>query len=317
MAGGVEKSLMKFYKSQSSDYSQLRNDTEEGNESEDEEVFSMYVTNEKKGEPNANYMKLERKEDWGRTKDRQGSYRIKTKKSSTCCSFSSLCILVLCTIFIIVTISTLSGILTKKDVKNAMEISKDLSIQKKILPPKQFITKGIWSSNYKNFVTEAPIRFVDVNEDGIDDIITGFGTILDGRGGNPQILPDGNRPFFGGAFALDGKSGSELWMHYTAHEVFAINCNGDLTQDGIADCLLGGRGGVFLAINGKNGSLIWIFSNNELHNKGMNFYTAQFIRDLDGDGILDVLQIHGGDINAYVSSYTRKYDRIISVFNLF
>jgi len=28
----------------------------------------------------------------------------------------------------------------------------------------------------------------------------------------------------------------------------------------------------------------------------MNVYTAQFVRDMDGDGVLDVLTSHGGDI---------------------
>lgn len=45
----------------------------------------------------------------------------------------------------------------------------------------------------------------------------------------------------GGLLALDGKTGDELWRHYSAHEMFAVNCNIDLNGDGIKDCLSGGR----------------------------------------------------------------------------
>ena len=48
-------------------------------------------------------------------------------------------------------------------------------------------------------------------------------------------------------------------------------------------------------MSGKNGSLIWKFDTQEAKNEIMNLYTAQIIRDLDGDGTVDVLAIHGGD----------------------
>lgn len=44
--------------------------------------------------------------------------------------------------------------------------------------------------------------------------------------------------------ALDGLTGKELWRHYSIHELFGINCNEDLNNDGILDCTGGGRAGV-------------------------------------------------------------------------
>jgi len=41
--------------------------------------------------------------------------------------------------------------------------------------------------------------------------------------------------------AIDGRSGEELWRRYTPHELFASNCNNDINEDGIKDCILGGR----------------------------------------------------------------------------
>ena len=51
----------------------------------------------------------------------------------------------------------------------------------------------------------------------------------------------------------------------------------------------------FQAVSGKDGSLLWNFESQEAKNDIMNLYTAQIIKDLDGDGTVDVLAIHGGD----------------------
>jgi len=138
----------------------------------------------------------------------------------------------------------------------------------------------------------------------------------------PEIVCDiyfyGQKPCFGGVLALNGRDGSELWRQWTAHEVFALNCNEDITGDGIRDCVMGGRAGVrnsqskvltyvttglfyshtfqvFGAVNGKDGQLLWDFGDSPPKNPLMNIYTPQFIRDVNGDQIPDVLAVHGGD----------------------
>lgn len=45
----------------------------------------------------------------------------------------------------------------------------------------------------------------------------------------------------GGLMALDGKTGRTLWSTYTKHELFAVNCNADLNNDLVNDCIVGGR----------------------------------------------------------------------------
>ena len=46
--------------------------------------------------------------------------------------------------------------------------------------------------------------------------------------------------------ALEGKTGQVLWRLLTNHELFAINCDNDITEDGINDCIVGGRMAVLL-----------------------------------------------------------------------
>ena len=50
----------------------------------------------------------------------------------------------------------------------------------------------------------------------------------------------------GGVMAVNGKDGQQMWVRYTPHELFASNCNIDITGDGTKDCILGGRMAVSL-----------------------------------------------------------------------
>lgn len=159
-------------------------------------------------------------------------------------------------------------------------------------------TKKVWHTNLPKLMTETAVRLNDVNGDGVKDIIISFSTGVDAYK-PPKVSCDlyfnGSYPCFGGALALDGNTGDELWRHYSMHEIYALNCNGDLNHDGTWDCLLGGRGGAFQAISGKTGNLLWNMDEQAARDENMNFYTAQFIRDLNGDGVMEVLAAHGGD----------------------
>jgi len=93
-----------------------------------------------------------------------------------------------------------------------------------------FDVKMLWYKKFDKFKTESAIRILDLNDDGVDDLVSGFVTTLET---------------------------TRLWLHYTQHEIYSINCNADINQDGVADCLVGGRAGLFQALNGKNGNLLW------------------------------------------------------------
>ena len=52
----------------------------------------------------------------------------------------------------------------------------------------------------------------------------------------------------------------------------------------------------FEAVNGKTGELLWSYKDEEAGDVDvMNLYTGQFVDDVDGDGVPDVVNIHGGD----------------------
>ena len=91
------------------------------------------------------------------------------------------------------------------------------------------------------------------------------------------------------------QDGHELWRLWTEHEIFSLTCQADLDNDNVTDCLAGGRAGLFLAISVKTGEKIWDFEDHAVKSDLMSVYAAQFVQDLDSDGVQDVLAVHGGD----------------------
>ena len=52
---------------------------------------------------------------------------------------------------------------------------------------------------------------------------------------------------------------------------------------------------VFFAFNGQNGHILWEFEEDHKVNSDlMSVYAAQFVHDLDGDGVQEILAVHGG-----------------------
>lgn len=52
---------------------------------------------------------------------------------------------------------------------------------------------------------------------------------------------------------------------------------------------------MFVALNGRNGSVLWSFDTHLVKSDLMSVYDAQTLQDLDGDGVPEVLAVHGGD----------------------
>ncbi|KAG8239852.1 hypothetical protein J437_LFUL014814 [Ladona fulva] len=134
------------------------------------------------------------------------------------------------------------------------------------LPCTTLEVKDVWAKSFPKLTTESALRLVDVNKDGVLDVIIGYGTawepflnlgvnlILGADGYNvPEwvcavyfsSLEDatGTGLCLGGVLALDGENGNVLWQRPMRHEVFGLDCSADLTSDSINDCLATGRGG--------------------------------------------------------------------------
>jgi hypothetical protein len=172
----------------------------------------------------------------------------------------------------------------------------------------------VWQAKFPKLIVESSTRIIKVNEDDIPDVVIGFGTGADGYD-IPEfvcdIYFDGQKPCLGGVLALDGKTGVEIWRLWTKHEIFALTCQADLDGDGVTDCLAGGRAGVFLAVSLKEGKELWSFGGHAILSDLMSVYTAQFIEDIDNDGVQDVLAVHGGDALADPNPQEHMFGRLI------
>ncbi|KAG8180040.1 hypothetical protein JTE90_012884 [Oedothorax gibbosus] len=187
----------------------------------------------------------------------------------------------------------------------------------RMLPCTQITAKDVWVKSFPMLTTETAIRLNDINSDGIEDIVMGFGTGADAFY-YPKVVchvyfPKSKDECGGGMMALDGKTGNEIWRHYSAHEIFAINCNVDLNGDNVKDCLGGGRMAGFIAISGKDGTLLWEFDDQNAKIDASNVYTPQFINDVDFDEVPDLIVIHGGDPLKEPGSETRLVGRLLVV----
>ncbi|XP_041470340.1 uncharacterized protein LOC121419916 isoform X1 [Lytechinus variegatus] len=171
--------------------------------------------------------------------------------------------------------------------------------QRKVLPCTKYTVQDVWVQNIPQLQLESGIRLLDVNQDGVLDAIIGFSTDATAYFADQYLMCsiyfNGTVPCFGGVLALDGITGQELWRHYSSMEVFAVNCNGDLTGDRVNDCAIAGRAGVMEAVDGTSGKLLWKYHVQEAGEALSNFYTAQFIHDVNGDGVRDLLNALGGD----------------------
>ena len=67
----------------------------------------------------------------------------------------------------------------------------------------------------------------------------------------------------------------------------------------------------FFAVNGKNGKLLWEFSDKMLQTDLMSVYVAQVLNDVNGDHIPDILAVHGGDEISDPAQEEKMFGRII------
>jgi hypothetical protein len=147
-----------------------------------------------------------------------------------------------------------------------------------------------WSKFTDSTVTFSSPRATDLNGDGVKDIVIGAGK--EAQQTNYGIL------------ALDGVTGNNLWTLPARNEIFTSPAFQDITNDGVNDVFLGGRDAQLYAINGATGNIIWEFfpyPNLNPADSGLyNFYSVQFVPDMNADLIPDLLVANGGDHSAPV-----------------
>ncbi|XP_050086431.1 uncharacterized protein LOC126571715 [Anopheles aquasalis] len=173
-----------------------------------------------------------------------------------------------------------------------------------MVPCTRITVQNVWTRVIARVNSESPLRKLDVNGDGAEDVIVGYGIdeqIDDGvRGFIPQCTSrkTGITDLCGGGLlALDGRTGATLWQRWTSFTIFSLQCNGiDINADGTSDCVAAGRGGLILALDGRNGRILWElkdYSDLESYAEiSIDLYTINVVSDANGDGIADIVAVH-------------------------
>lgn len=144
-----------------------------------------------------------------------------------------------------------------------------------------------WDIEIPEAISASSPVAVDLNDDGIKDIVMGAG--------GQEWAETQN-----GILAINGVDGSVLWKAPARNQIVGTAVFADLNGDKTPDVIIGGRSAELQARNGKTGELLWeIYSK-----KGMfaaradgwfNFYNVQILPDQDQDGVSDILASNGGD----------------------
>lgn len=146
-------------------------------------------------------------------------------------------------------------------------------------------------------------RMVDLNLDGVKDIVLGGG--IESYFNQAQDIVQ--TPTNHMVMAMDGATGEFLWTVPGMDQIFGSPVFKDINGDLKPEVFIGGRNGYFMCINGADGAVNWMFfdgagSEDASLSDIYNFFTPQWIPDQNGDGMQELLNAHGGDrkLNALV-----------------
>ena len=173
--------------------------------------------------------------------------------------------------------------------------------------PKKNKSELVWDKNLYTIGSQSSPRAVDLNKDGVLDIVIG--------GGKNEFQQSDQ-----GVLALDGKTGDVLWRQEAPDQVYGSATFYDITSDGVEDVFIGGRSPNLKALNGKTGEIIWEYkyqyqNDPVLKYARFNFYNIALVPDQNQDGLPELLTANGGNANAKPNSEADRYPGVLMVLD--
>ena len=136
----------------------------------------------------------------------------------------------------------------------------------------------LWEKLLSPGSSESPPELCDLNEDGMKDLVI----VQDVSECTSKVI------------VLDAINGTTLWEKTIHFPATAVRCLLDVNNDSVQDCIVTGRMGGFIALDGRNGSLLWTVDGSIVFPL-YNFYCPLDLADMNNDGVEDIVNIHGGD----------------------
>ena len=169
-------------------------------------------------------------------------------------------------------------------------------------------TEMIWDNNLFRIGSQSSPRAVDLNNDGVLDIVMGAG------GKEYQKTSQG-------VIAIDGKTGLTLWEQEAPDQVYGSATFYDITGDSIKDIFIGGRSPHFKALDGQSGKLIWEYSyenhksDSILQHARFNFNNSILVPDQNDNGFPELLTVNGGNSKADPDSEVNRFPGVLMLFD--
>ena len=189
------------------------------------------------------------------------------------------------------------------------------------LPKAQNIIQ--WHKKSLSGSSECTPFVIDVNSDGIDDILythAHYTNHIDlyycpsSTDYENACMKDTGYPVCGAVVvAVNGLNGEVIWLRNMTRPVFGIHCVMDVDDDGETDCFVIGRYHQWDTIDKATGDMIWE-ADKSIGYPGYNFYYPLPLEDFDGDGVVDILNIHGGD-QSYRAEETDRSPALIIILS--
>lgn len=145
-------------------------------------------------------------------------------------------------------------------------------------------------------MTVSSPRVVDLNGDGKLEIIFGTGMArVVPRNGTFIFADEPDPP--GYVLAVDGPTNRVLWQVPHPGDAFTTAQVADLNGDRVLDVVMGGREAAFRAYSGSDGKQLWQVDGSAVAKtpQPYSFFTPAFVRDVNGDGVQELVVGYGGD----------------------
>jgi outer membrane protein assembly factor BamB len=166
----------------------------------------------------------------------------------------------------------------------------------------------VWDVNLFRIGSQSSPRTVDLNQDGVLDIVMGAGA-------------NEYQKSKQGILAIDGKTGVTLWQQETTDQVYGAATFCDINGDSVKDIFIGGRSPRFKALDGKSGKVIWEYLYEDHRDDSImqyarfNFNNSILVPDQNHDGIPDLLTVNGGNSKADPYSQINRFPGVLMLFD--